>query len=74
MLAFSSKPRISAIELKYNHNKITIIVPMEPYNLLYNPKLFTKYENPSEVKRARNVAIVEPGEINFHCDLFAGAK
>ena len=63
-----------AKELKYNHNKTTIIVPMEPYNLLYCPKLFTKYENPSEDKSANIVASVEPTDINFHFDLFAGAK
>jgi hypothetical protein len=62
-----------AKELKYNHNKTTIIVPIEPYNLLYCPKLFTKYEKPSEVKSAKKVARVDPAEINFHCVFFAGA-
>jgi len=74
MLAFNSNPRIRAKELKYNHNNITINVPIEPYNLLYCPKLFTKYEKPSEVKSANMVARVDPAEINFHSDFFAGAK
>jgi hypothetical protein len=51
--------------LRYSHISMTITVPIEPYSLLYGPKLFTKAENPSEVKMNSRVARVDPAEKNL---------
>jgi hypothetical protein len=74
MLKFSSNPIRMAIELRYSQIRITIDVPIEPYSLLYCPKLFTYAENPSDVRMNNNVARIEPVEKNLKPVLLAGAK
>ena len=46
---------------------ITIImVPIEPYNALYRPKLFTNAEKPRVAIMLNVVAKITPGELNLH--------
>ena len=74
ILAFNSNPIKIEIELKYSHIRTTISEPIDPYNLLNLPKLFTKYDTPTEDKINNNVATIEPTEKNLQFFRLAGAK
>lgn len=50
-----------------------MIVPNEPYKILYLPKLARKYLNPSVTAMLRIVAIMVPGLKNFHLFVVEGA-
>jgi hypothetical protein len=52
---------------------ITIIVPIDPYRILYLPKLLTNAVKPMVTRMDRNVAITEPGETRFHRFVVDGA-
>ena len=53
---------------------MTISVPIDPYNLLYFPKLLTKKANPIEVSKDKMVATTAPVVMMLLLFLFAGAK
>ena len=73
MLRFISKPISTTIELRKIIIIITIIVPIDPYRILYLPKLFTKAVKPMVTRMDRKVAITEPGETRFHRLVVEGA-
>jgi hypothetical protein len=74
MLALSSNPIIRTRALKYIQAIKANMLPIEPYKVLYCPKLFTKYENPIEVNSISNVATIDPSEINVNFVRLAGAQ
>ena len=43
-----------------------MIVPIDPYNTLYRPKLFTKTEKPTDDSKHRKVVVMVPGDASFH--------
>ena len=62
ILTFSSNPIMIANELIKVMAMINITVPMDPYNTLYLPKLFTKIAKSMEDNMQRNVVAMVPGE------------
>lgn len=74
MLRLISKPTITTIEFKKIMIIITMTVPIEPYKILYLPKLFTKTVNPIVTRMLKKVAMVVPGEASFHLVVVEGAN
>jgi hypothetical protein len=74
MLRLISKPTITTIEFKNIMIIITMMVPIEPYKTLYQPKLFTKIVNPMVTSILKKVSMVAPGEASFHRLVVDGAK
>ena len=73
MEALSSKPSIRLMELKYIQSMMTMMVPIDPYTLLYALKLFTQYENPRVVANIKKVDNIDPGDSSGHFSLICGA-
>ena len=73
MLTLKSKPIKTTRELININIMKTIMVPIDPYNTLKRPKLFMKVENPIVDNMLRKVAIIAPGDTNFHRFVVAGA-
>ena len=66
ILTFNSKPISTTREFKNIIIIITMIVPIEPYNILYLLKLFTKAENAMVDVMLSAVANKAPGVNIFH--------
>jgi hypothetical protein len=73
MLRLNSKPIRTTSELRKIITITTIILPIEPYKILYLPKLFTKAEKAIVAIILNRVAVIAPGETSFHLFVVDGA-
>ena len=61
------------MELRKINVPNAMMVPIEPYKTLYLSKLFRNAEKPSVAIILRDVAMIAPGDTNFHRFCIAGA-
>ena len=73
MLRLNSKPIRTTSELRKIIIITIITLPIDPYKILYRPKLFTKAENAIVAIILNAVAITAPGETSFHLSFIDGA-
>jgi hypothetical protein len=73
MLTLNSKPINTTREFKNIMIIITMTLPMDPYKILYRPKLLTKAEKAKVARMLNSVAMTVPGETSFHLFFVEGA-